>query len=187
MLLWRKTPTLVSLNLTTMTIEEKKELLGILFRGANLEHAQINLILEAGTTISYGNNQNTETKATNNNHHAKEAIMDYVGRLKPVVREVYLDCYDKLWQEILELEEVKMQVYDCGKQKDTMFNRNLVAQIIHQMSSTIYVPTANTVKMAQYLEPSKGVDHPVRQKLGEVPEKNIRKSVDEYLKQHNFG
>lgn len=170
-----------------MTSEEKKALITGLLNGANLEHAQINLVLEAGTTIIYGNNQTTEDKTTNCNPSAKEAIMDYVGRLKPVVREAYLDCYDQLWQGILELKEVRMQVYDCGKQKDTKFNRNLVAQIIHQMASTIYVPTANTVKMAQYLEPSKGSDHPVRQKLGEVPEKNIRKSVDEYLKQHNFG
>ena len=167
-----------------MTSEEKKALITGLLNGANLEHAQINLILEAGTTIIYGKDQTTEDKTTNYNPPAKEAIMDYVGRLKPVVREAYLDCYDQLWQGILELKEVRMQVYDCGKQKDTKFNRNLVAQIIHQMASTIYVPTANTVKMAQYLEPSKGSDHPVRQKLGEVPEKNIRKSVDDYLKQH---
>ena len=170
-----------------MTSEEKRALVSGLLQGANLEHAQVILILEQGTTVTYSNHQPTENKSTINNPNAKEAIMDYVGRLKPVVREAYIECYDQLWQGILELKEVKMQVYDYGKQKDTKFNRNLVAQIIHQISGTIYLPSANTVKMAQYLEPSKGSDHPVRQKLGEIPDKPIKKSVDEYLKQHNFG
>lgn len=170
-----------------MTIEEKKELIGGLFRGANMEHAQINVILEAGTTISYGNDQTTENNQTNSNQHANQLIMDYVGRLKPVVREEYLDVYDQLWMGILELKEVKTLVYDAGKQRDTKFNRNLVAQIIHQIADVVYLPTANPVKMAQYLEPSKGSDHPVRQKLGEAPDKPIKKSVDEYLKQHHFG
>lgn len=170
-----------------MTTEEKKALLSGILQGANLEHAQINLILEEGATISYSNVQTNDNKPAINNHQAKDAIMDYVGRLKPMVRDCYIDCYDQLWTGILELNEVKTHVYDVGKQQDTKFNRNLVAQIIHQMAATIYVPTANTVKMAQCLEPSKGGDHPVRQKLGESPEKTIKKSVDEYLKKCNIG
>ena len=169
-----------------MTNQEKKELMTGLLQGANLEHAQINLILEKGATISYSNNQ-TNNKTTSNSHHTKDAIMGYVGRLKPMVRESYVDCYDQLWMGILELEEVKTHVYDSGKQQDTTFNRNLVAQIIHQMAATVFVPTANTVNMAQYLEPIKGSDHPVRQKLGESPENKIKISVDKYLKQHILG
>ena len=170
-----------------MTRLEKKDLITGLLQGANLEHAQINLILEEGTTIGYSINQANDSKKPSNSHHTNDAIMDYVGRLKPMVRESYVDCYDQLWMGILELDEVKTHVYDSGKQQDTTFNRNLVAQIIHQMAATIFVPTANTVKMAQYLEPSKGGDHPVRQKLGESPEKKIKISVDKYLKQHILG
>ena len=170
-----------------MTTEEKMELMAGLLKGANLEHAQIIVVLESGTSISYDGNHTAETNKTNTNQQVNQMIMDYVGRLKPVVRNEYLDCYDKMWSGILELKEVKMQVYDRGKQRDTKFNRNLVAQIIHQMADTVYLPTANAVKMAQYLEPSKGSDHPVRQKLNETPEKQIKKSVDDYLKQHIFG
>ena len=161
-----------------MMTEEKMAFLSGILQGANLEHAQINLILAEGATISYSNNQTNDNKSTISNHQAKDAIMDYVGRLKPMVRDSYIDCYDQLWTEILELKEVKMQVYDIGKQHDTKFNRNLVAQIIHHLAATVYLPNANTVKMAQYLEPSKGGDHPVRQKLGESPEKTIKKSVE---------
>ena len=49
-------------------------------------------------------------------------------------------------------------------------------------NSDANLPTANTVKMAEYLEPEKGIEHPVRQKLGESPEKPIKKAVDEYMK-----
>ena len=118
-----------------MTTEEKRALLSGILQGANLEHAQINLILAEGATISYSNNQTNDNKSTINNHQAKDAIMDYVGRLKPMVRDSYIDCYDQLWTEILELKEVKMQVYDIGKQHDTKFNRNLVAQIICRMQT----------------------------------------------------
>ena len=166
-----------------MTNEEKKELLKGLFNGANLEHAQINLILEEGATICYSNNQPVENNQANKNQQVKDAIIDYVGRLKPMVRQELLDRYDQLWSGILELKEVKTQVYNSGKQQGTIFNRNLVAQITHLMGDTIFVST-NTVKMANYLEPSKGCDHPVRQKLGEAPEKEVKKSVEEYIKQH---
>ena len=116
----------------------------------------------------------------------KEEIIDYVGRLKPMVRYDWLDRYDQLWLGILELKEVKTLVYNSGKQQGTKFNRNLVAQITHLMGNTIFVST-NTVKMANYLEPSKGSDHPVRQKLGEAPDKEVKKSVEEYMKQQILG
>ena len=107
--------------------------------------------------------------------------MEYVGRLKPVVREQYRNEYDTIWEGILELTQVRTLIYNKGKQQDTTFNRNLLAQIIHQVDA-IYLPTANTVQMSTYLEPEKGVNHPVRQKLGEVPDKAIKKAVEEYLK-----
>ena len=73
-------------------------------------------------------------------------------------------------------------VYNKGKQQDTTFNRNLVAQIIHQVSGWLYVPTATSAKMAEYLEPEKGVNHPVRNKLGETPEKAVKKAVEDFVK-----
>ena len=85
--------------------------------------------------------------------------------------------------EQIDLKEVKAVIYNKGKQQDTTFNRNLLAQIIHQVG-TVYKPTANTVQMARCLEPGKGVDHPVRQKLGEVPDKPIKRAVDNYLKEN---
>ena len=118
---------------------------------------------------------------------AKESILEYVGRLTPIVKDEYKDCYNEMWNGLLELREVKQIVYDRGKQQDTTFNRNLVAQIIHQIKDKVYVPTANTVQMAECLEPGKGGAHSVRQKLGESPDKVIKKSVEEYFNTHYKG
>ena len=57
-----------------------------------------------------------------------------------------------------------------------------MAQIIHQLGNRLYLPDANTVVMAEHLEPGKGKDHPVRQKLGEMPEKVVGKAIEELIK-----
>jgi hypothetical protein len=62
-------------------------------------------------------------------------------------------------------------------------NEKKVFPHIHQVEM-IYLPTANTVQMATCLEPDRGADHPVRQKLGEAPEKAIKKAVEEYLRNY---
>lgn len=107
--------------------------------------------------------------------------MEYVGRLKPVVKEQYLDHYDQIWEGILEINQVKAVIYNKGKQQDTTFNRNLLAKIIHQVSWWLYESSANTVIMAEYLEPGKGIDHPVRQKLGESPNKDLKKALEQFV------
>ena len=100
----------------------------------------------------------------------------------PVVREEYQSVYVDMWQGILDLKEVKLQVYNKGKQQGTTFNRDFVAQIIHQLGQRIYMPEANSVVMAEHLEPEKGKDHPVRKKLGEMPDRVIVKAIEEQIK-----
>jgi L-rhamnose mutarotase len=169
-----------------MTAEQKKaviESLPELLKGATI--GQLNMFVESGAKAVYQelHVQDTQKPADVGmvTPQGKKAIMEYVGRLRPLVKEQYQEKYDQIWEGILEISQVKAVIYDKGKQQDTTFNRNLLAQIIHQLG-VLYVPTANTVQMAMQLEPEKGADHPVRQKLGEVPEKTIKKAVDEYIK-----
>ena len=174
-----KTTMFVTLILAAMS--KGKEFFQDILKGANLEHAQI-LLLESGAFACYNNYQSCEKNKQTTHQHSNDPIMEYVDRLKPMVREEFINTYDQLWLGILELEEVKLQVYDKGKQQDTVFNRNLVAQIIHQIAAKVYVPTANTVKMAEYLEPERGAQHSVRQKLGESPEKEVKKAIELFMK-----
>ena len=160
----------------------KAELVRGMFSNCTFQDSVVAGIAESGSEVFYEKRSEPRREAVES-PSGKEAIMEYVGRLKPMVREEYLAGYDDLWLGILELKEVKAVIYNKGKQQDTTFNRNLLAQIIHQVG-TVYKPTANTVQMAQCLEPVKGVDHPVRQKLGEVPDKPIKRAVDNYLKEN---
>lgn len=150
-----------------------------LFEGGNFPNAQINILTGDGIHISY---KSSEEKKGEPEPASKDAIMDYVKRLMPVVREEYQSVYVDMWLSILNLKEVKLQVYNKGKQQGTSFNRDFVAQIIHQLGQRIYTPEANAVVMAEYLEPEKGRDHPVRKKLGEKPEKVIAKAIEEQIK-----
>ena len=169
-----------------MTAEEKKSIfehLPNILKGVNI--GQLNMFVESGAKVVYQEQHmqspQQQTGCETATPQGKEAIMEYVGRLRPVVKEQYQEKYDQIWEGILEISQVKAHIYNKGKQQNTTFNRNLLAQIIHQVDA-IYLPTANTVQMSTYLEPEKGVNHPVRQKLGEVPDKAIKKAVEEYLK-----
>ena len=150
-----------------------------LFEGGNFPNAQINILTGDGIHISY---KSSEEKKVEPEPASKDAIMEYVKRLMPVVREEYQSVYSEMWLGILDVKEVKLQVYNKGKQQGTTFNRDFVAQIIHQLGSRIYMPEANAVVMAEHLEPEKGKDHPVRQKLGESPDKSIKNAVEAFLK-----
>ncbi len=171
-----------------MTTEQKKaviESLPDILKGATI--GQLNMFVESGAKAVYQELQVQDTQKPAAGEHAahqgKDAIMEYVGRLRPLVKEQYQDMYDQIWEGILEISQVKAVIYNKGKQQDTTFNRNLLAQLIHQVE-VIYQPSANNAQMTTYLEPEKGVDHPIRQKLGEVPAKDIKNAVDSYMKNH---
>lgn len=110
------------------------------------------------------------------------AIMDYVGRIKPVIVEDYQPKYEEIWLRILELEEVKKDIYDRGRQQGTIFNRSLVANIIHLMAiDNMVVKGTNDVRIAELLEPSKGKNHPVRSCLGLSPENRVKRAIEQLL------
>ena len=164
-----------------MTDDLKLKIIQMMSQG-NMRVGQFIIEMNGDINATYNESKAAvEKKHDETSPVTKDAIMNYVWRLKPMVKEQYLSIYGDIWEGILGLSEVKMSIYNKGKQQDTTFNRNLVAQIIHQVNA-LYVPSANTVRMAEYLEPGKGVEHPVRQKLGESPDKQIKKAVEAYMK-----
>ena len=166
-----------------MNEKQKAEVTNGMFAGATFVDSVVVGVAEAGSEVFYNKEQVAKEKEEKENDTSlRQSVMEYVNRLMPVVREQYQSIYHDIWLGILELKEVKLQVYNKGKQQDTTFNRNFVAQIIHQLGDRLYLPDANTVVMAEHLEPGKGKDHPVRQKLGEMPEKVVGKAIEELIK-----
>ena len=146
------------------------------------------LIMENNGTVTYNENRAAEERRKDGaaGSPTRDAIIDYVNRLMPVVAIDYREEYSKIWQDILEEEVVSRVVYDRGRQKGTVFNRNLVAQISRMMVlDGIIVRETNDVRMAELLEPEKGKDHPVRNQLGLTPDDiRIKKAVEEVFKRH---
>ena len=154
-------------------------------QGAIVNNGQMNV---GGGTIHVhvqGKQQVTEEQpenATCNPQPDKKSILDYVMKLHPVyVRKEWQDKYEELWKQIMELPAVAEKIYDKGRQQGTTFNRNLVAGILHLMAERkVFVPTAHATKLAEVLEGDANAS--VRAKLGEMPPKEVKDAVEEWLK-----
>lgn len=110
----------------------------------------------------------------------KAEIMEYVSRIKMYVADAWKNRYETIWRSVLDIPEVEAVVYEPGKQKDTTFNRNLVANIIYVMCEGGVFATDNATTLAERLEGDK--DHSVRAKLRQDPDdKNLKRHVKALL------
>jgi hypothetical protein len=126
------------------------------------------------------NEPSARENATRNPQLSTKSILEYVMRLHPLhVREAWRDKYEVLWQQLLELPEVADKIFDKGKQQNTTFNRNLVANILHLMAERKVLATGNATKLAIALEGTS--DTSVRAKLGEMPSRPVKVAVEKLL------
>ena len=65
----------------------------------------------------------------------RKKILEDVGKLVNMVSKRRQTYWADLWNEILDLSEVKYDVYDRGNNHDTIYSRKLVAAIIHFIGS----------------------------------------------------
>lgn len=136
----------------------------------------------ATTVINYNYGEKSKTASSPDNNmtddereHLKTEIMTYVSRIKQYVAKEWKNRYETTWRSILDIPEVKSLVFSPGKQKDTLFNRNLVANIIYIMCNAGLFDDTNATTLAVALEDNK--EHSVRSQLGKEP-------ADELLVKH---
>lgn len=98
----------------------------------------------------------------------RSEIMQYVDNLRPFVASPWKNRYESIWQDIMDIPEVAAAIYDPGRQKDTVFNRNLVANIIYIMYSNDVLTEKNATSLTKALEGNK--DHAVRAQLVKEPD-----------------
>ena len=109
-------------------------------------------------------------------------ILDYVGNIKQYVAKDWKNRFETLWHNILSLPEVSALIYDPGKQKDTTFNRNLVANILYIMCNQGIISETNATTLTVALEHYK--DHPVRAQLRKDPDdKDLMSKIESLI--HN--
>lgn len=108
----------------------------------------------------------------------KNAILDYVGKLKDYAKNEWKGKYDRLWLEILAIPTVDAEIYNKGQQKDTIFNRNLVGNIIHVLIGKV-IDETNVTTLTKALEDKPGAS--VRGQMGIEPSADIVKPILELI------
>ena len=107
-------------------------------------------------------------------------VLQYVGNLRLHVAPGWSNRYESLWRSILAIPRVAAVIYDPGKQKDTPFNRNLVANILCMMCHCGIITETNATALTLALEGDK--DHSVRAQLRMEPnDPEIAKEVNALL------
>ena len=126
-----------------------------------------------------------EPEATIDITPIRTEILNYVSRIRPLVAPDKKDRYMKMWEGILELDAVKPFVYKTGKQKETNFNRKLIANIIHHLDSRkMYAKPYKASDFAKALEGDS--EKSVRGELGKFPSDHVCAEIDNYLESQNL-
>ena len=63
----------------------------------------------------------------------RQEILTWVSKVRPLVCDAWKASYMDVWEDVLNLQEVKEKVYNPGKQKNTNFNQYLVGNILYYM------------------------------------------------------
>lgn len=128
----------------------------------------------ATTVINYNYGDKPKAMSSPDNNmtddereHLKSEIMTYVSRIKQYVAKEWKNRYETTWRSVLDDSEVESLVFGPGKQKNTLFNRNLVANIIYIMCNAGFYAETNATTLAYALEGDK--EHSVRQQLAKEP------------------
>ena len=132
----------------------------------------VETIAPSATTVTnnhYGDRKPERTGEMKSKRQAE--ILRYAGNLKPYVAPDWKNRYEALWRLILGLPEVSAVVYEPGKQRDTTFNRDLVANIIYIMCNAGIIAETNATTLTFALEGDKA--HSVRAQLRKVPQDSI--------------
>lgn len=147
------------------------------------------------TTINntYQDGRLVETKkdeAVGESEAVRKEIMVYVGKTLCLVEEKWKPIYKDLWNDILNLNEVKAEVYDPGRQQGTTFNRKLVANIIHYLGNfrgnkSGMFGAYSATPVVNELEGTTACS--TRTELGSNPEKEIRDAISPLLKKYNIA
>lgn len=83
-----------------------------------------------------------------------------------------------MWLDILDIPQVDAEIYNKGQQKDTIFNRNLVGNILHVLIGKVIGET-NVTELTKALEGKPGAS--VRGQMGSSPSPEIEKPLLELI------
>lgn len=94
-------------------------------------------------------------------------IFRYVSRAEVLMRKGLPFGWRKLWYSLLKNADIMARLEDRGRQKDVIFNRNLLANILALLSERGVLRHFSASEAAKMLEGSR--DHSVRAELSQLP------------------
>lgn len=112
----------------------------------------------------------------------RREILNYVSRVAPMLADEWKNRYIRMWEEILDLKVVAASVYNHGKQQDTNFNRNLVANIIYYLVKRGCFGDEKKYNASQFaVDLGHDKEESVRASLRCLPPKEIVSRLDRYF------
>lgn len=113
----------------------------------------------------------------------REEILTWVSKVRPLLDDAWKADFPMIWEDILNMQEVKEKVYDWGKQKNTNFNQYLVGNILYFMfedcgawsENEEYNASAVCMKLIGTTE------HQLRKELAKYPPEEIKNRLYKYF------
>lgn len=149
--------------------------------------------LEAATDDAAGDGQQPTANASNASRKKPKALVDtevvreeiliWVSKVRPLLTDAWKSDYQNIWNDILNMQEVKEKVYNPGKQKDTNFNQYLVGNILYYMFDQCgawseekdYNASEVCMKLIHTTE------HQLRKELSKFPPEDIKNRLHTYF------
>lgn len=113
----------------------------------------------------------------------REEILTFVSKVRPLLDDAWKADYQQIWDDILNMQEVKEKIYDPGKQKHTNFNQYLVGNILYFMFEDCgacsdekeYNASEVCMKLIGTTE------HQLRKELAKFPPDEIKNRLHDYF------
>ena len=114
----------------------------------------------------------------------RQEILTWVSKVRPHLDDAWKADFIKIWENVLNMQEVKEKVYDPGKQQNTNFNQYLVGRILHYMFDSCGAWSEdeeyNASAVCKTLIGT--TDHQLRKELAKDPPEEIKNRLFKYFK-----
>lgn len=113
----------------------------------------------------------------------REEILTFVSKVRPLLDDAWKADFQNIWDDILNMQEVKEKIYTPGKQKHTNFNQYLVGNILYFMFEDCgacsddkdYNASEVCMKLIGTTE------HQLRKELAKNPPEEIKNRLHDYF------
>ena len=113
----------------------------------------------------------------------RQEILTWVSKVRPFLVDSWKADYMSIWEDVLNMQEVKEKIYDPGKQKNTNFNQYLAGNILYYMFEECGAQDEDKDYNASALCMAliNTTDHQLRKELAKNPPEEIKNRLYRYF------